>query len=153
MTDFDGLLARNEHFATTSIWKEADFRARNAVFVISCLDPRVDPFAFLELTLGDATVVRNVGGRVSQALLDDLAYIGYLQTKVIPGGPKFEVVVIHHTECEATSSPTRTSAAGSRISCTSPTTPRCAKKPSSTRPPPCRSTLRKSSPVTSCPER
>ena len=99
MPDIDRLLDRNKHFATTSIWEEADFRARNAVYVISCLDPRVDPFAFLELTLGDATVVRNVGGRVSQAVLDDLAYIGYLQEKVIPGGPRFEVVIVHHNQC------------------------------------------------------
>lgn len=99
MPDIDGLLVRNKHFATTSAWKDADFRARNAVYVISCLDPRVDPFAFLELTLGDATVVRNVGGRISQAVLDDIAYIGYLQGKLIPGGPTFEVVVVHHNQC------------------------------------------------------
>jgi carbonic anhydrase len=32
-------------------------------------------------------------------VLTDLAYIGYLSTVVIPGGPRFEVAVIHHTDC------------------------------------------------------
>jgi carbonic anhydrase len=99
MADIDTLLERNAHFATTTEWKEASFIARNAVYVVSCLDPRVDPSEFLELRLGDATMVRNVGGRISKPVLDDLAYIGYLQKSVVPGGPTFEVVIVHHNQC------------------------------------------------------
>jgi carbonic anhydrase len=99
MTDMDPLLERNAHFSGTPEWAAAELVPRFAVYVISCLDPRVDPTRFLELRLGDATVVRNVGGRVSPAVLADLAYIGYLQGKVVPGGPAFEVVVVHHNQC------------------------------------------------------
>jgi carbonic anhydrase len=56
--------------------------------VITCLDPRTDPSAFLELDLGDAMVVRNAGGRVSADVLKDLAYIGYLARTLVPGGPR-----------------------------------------------------------------
>jgi hypothetical protein len=56
--------------------------------LITCLDPRTDPSAFLELKLGDAMVVRNAGGRVSADVLKDLAYIGYLARTLVPGGPQ-----------------------------------------------------------------
>jgi carbonic anhydrase len=64
------------------------------------LDPRTDPAEFLELELGDAAVIRNAGGRVTQAVIDDLAFIGYLSETVLkPEGPMFDVAVIHHNKC------------------------------------------------------
>ncbi len=99
MAHIDPLLKRNQHFATTDARDGASIVARYPVYVITCLDPRTDPSAFLELDLGDAVVVRNVGGRVSPDVLTDLAYIGYLSRKVVPGGPQFEVMVIHHNQC------------------------------------------------------
>jgi carbonic anhydrase len=99
MAHIDPLLERNKHFATTPAREGASILARHKVYVITCLDPRTDPSAFLELELGDAMVIRNVGGRVSPDVLTDLAYIGYLSTVIIPGGPGFEVAVIHHTQC------------------------------------------------------
>ena len=55
--------------------------------VITCLDPRTDPSAFLGLEVGDAMVIRNAGGRVSPDVLKDLAYIGYLSSTIVPGEP------------------------------------------------------------------
>jgi carbonic anhydrase len=99
MAHIDPLLERNRHFAATPAREGASIVSRYPVYVITCLDPRTDPSAFLELTLGDAVVVRNAGGRVSPDILTDLAYIGYLSKKVVPGGPQFEVAVIHHNQC------------------------------------------------------
>lgn len=99
MAHIDPLLERNKHFATTNAREGTSIAAKLKVYVITCLDPRTDPSAFLELGLGDAMVIRNAGGRVSPDVLTDLAYIGYLSTVVIPGGPPFEVAVIHHTDC------------------------------------------------------
>ena len=99
MANIDPFLERNKHFATTDAREGARIAARHPVYVITCLDPRTDPSAFLELKLGDAMVIRNAGGRVSPDVLTDLAYIGYLSNRVIPGGPRFEVAVIHHTQC------------------------------------------------------
>jgi carbonic anhydrase len=67
--------------------------------VITCIDPRVDPAAFLGIQLGDAIVLRNVGGRVTAASIADVAYISYLVETKAPDGPYFEVAVIHHTDC------------------------------------------------------
>jgi carbonic anhydrase len=99
MAHMDPLLERNKHFASTNAREGASISAKLKVYVITCLDPRTDPSAFLELGLGDAMVIRNAGGRVSPDVLTDLAYIGYLSSVVIPGGPRFEVAVIHHTDC------------------------------------------------------
>ena len=67
--------------------------------MITCLDPRVDPAYFLGLGLSDAMVVRNVGGRVTPEVINDVAFIGQLAENVLPDGPLFEVAVIHHTQC------------------------------------------------------
>src|SRR5579863_932856 len=99
MADSDQLLQRNKDLEATLCAKVASIIARHPVYVITCLDPRTDPSAFLELDLGDPMVVRNAGGRVSADVLKDLAYIGYLASALVPGGPRFEVAVVHHTQC------------------------------------------------------
>jgi carbonic anhydrase len=99
MGKIDAFLQRNKHFAATGAHEGASIIARHQVYVITCLDPRTDPSAFLELRLGDAMVVRNAGGRVSAGVLKDLAYIGYLASTLVPGGLRFEVAVVHHTQC------------------------------------------------------
>jgi carbonic anhydrase len=71
------------------------------VLVVTCLDPRVDPAHFLGLELSDAMVVRNVGGRVTPEVINDVAFIGQIAENVLPDGPLFEVAVVHHTQCGA----------------------------------------------------
>ena len=90
MPHIDPLLERNRHFATTPARDGALIVPRVPVYVITCLDPRTDPSAFLELGVGDAVVVRNVGGRITPDVLTDLAYIGYLSQTVSPAGPRFD---------------------------------------------------------------
>ena len=69
---------------------------RLGLFVVTCLDPRVDPAHFLGLSLGDAVVVRNVGGRVTPEVINDIAFIGQIAENVLPDGPLFEVAAIPH---------------------------------------------------------
>ena len=99
MANIDPLLRRNKDFAATGAHEKASIIARYPVYVITCLDPRTDPSAFLGLEVGDAMVIRNAGGRVSPGVLEDLAYIGYLSRTIVPGGPRFEVAVVHHNQC------------------------------------------------------
>src|SRR5579863_6441424 len=77
MASIDPLLRRNEDFAATGAHEGASIVAKFPVYVITCLDPRTDPSAFLGLELGDAMVIRNAGGRVSPDVLRDLAYSSY----------------------------------------------------------------------------
>jgi carbonic anhydrase len=99
MAHIDPLLRRNKDFAATGVHETVSIIAKFPVYVITCLDPRTDPSAFLGLELGDAMVIRNAGGRVSPDVLEDLAYIGYLSRTIVPGGPRFEVAVVHHNQC------------------------------------------------------
>jgi carbonic anhydrase len=93
------LLDRNRAFAAGGAHAGLAILPRQQVFIVTCLDPRVDPAAFLGIELGDAPVIRNAGGRVTEAVIRDIAFIGYLARTMIGDGPLFEVAVIHHTGC------------------------------------------------------
>ena len=71
--------------------------------IVTCLDHRVDPAITLGLRLGEAPVIRNAGGRVTRAVIGDIAYLAYLAEQLFGGqdaGDRlFEVAVVHHTQC------------------------------------------------------
>jgi carbonic anhydrase len=94
-------LERNRAFAAAGGHEGAVVFPALRLLVITCLDPRVDPAHFLGLRLSDAMVVRNVGGRVTEQVIDDVAFIGQIAENALPDGPLFEVAVIHHTQCGA----------------------------------------------------
>src|SRR6201997_2158177 len=95
----DPPLERNRAFAAAGGHEGAVVYPNLRLFVITCLDPRVDPAHFLGLGLSDAMGIRNVGGRVTPEVINDVAFIGQLAENVLPDGPLFEVAVIHHTQC------------------------------------------------------
>jgi carbonic anhydrase len=96
------LLERNEHFARTYSPVALGLPAAQ-LLVVTCLDHRVDPAIVLGLQLGDAPVIRNAGGRVTQAVIDDIAFLAFLAEQLSGGqgaaDKLFEVAVIHHTQC------------------------------------------------------
>ncbi len=99
MTRMTPLLERNEQFARTYNPAALGIPARQ-VLIVTCLDHRVDPAIVLGLKLGDAPVIRNAGGRVTQAVIDDIAFLA----RQLFGGQGaadrlFEVAVLHHTQC------------------------------------------------------
>lgn len=99
--NIDPALERNRAFAAADGHQGAVVFPSLRLFVITCLDPRVDPAHFLGLGLSEAIVVRNVGGRVTPEVINDVAFIGQIAENVVPDGPLFEVAVIHHTQCGA----------------------------------------------------
>jgi carbonic anhydrase len=102
MSAFPELLCANVRFAATDAKDRVPripFLPNKQVYLITCIDPRVDPAALLALDLGDAIVARNVGGRVTEAVLADVAWISYLHEVKTPDAPWFEIGVIHHTDC------------------------------------------------------
>ena len=102
MTRMTSLLARNEQFARTYT-PAALGPPATQMLVVTCLDHRVDPALILGLRLGEAPVIRNAGGRVTQAVIEDIAYIGFLAEQLfggqLDGDRLFEVAVVHHTQC------------------------------------------------------
>jgi carbonic anhydrase len=70
------------------------------LILVTCLDHRLDPARILGLEPGDAPVIRNAGGRVTESVVTDIAYLGFLARQVFGvDGPLFEIAVIHHTQC------------------------------------------------------
>ncbi|KZP01832.1 carbonic anhydrase [Calocera viscosa TUFC12733] len=59
--------------------------------VVTCMDARIDPAASLGINLGEAHVIRNAGGRATDALRSILVSQQLLGTK--------EIVLYHHTGC------------------------------------------------------
>jgi carbonic anhydrase len=102
MTKMTPLLERNEQFAATYTPGPLGPPAAQVV-IVTCLDHRVDPATILGLQLGDAVVIRNTGGRVTQAVIDDIAYLAFLAEQLFSGVVAaeglFEVAVVHHTQC------------------------------------------------------
>lgn len=102
MTRLTPLLERNEQFARTFTPVPLALPAAQ-VIVVTCLDQRVAPEITLGLKLGDAPVIRNAGGRVTQSVIEEIAYLALLGTRMsggqLPNDSHFEVAVIHHTQC------------------------------------------------------
>jgi carbonic anhydrase len=99
MPNIDPALDRNREFAASGAYRDATIMPKLNLFVVTCLDPRVDLAAFLGVELGDAAVLRNAGGRVTDEVIRDISFISQLVEGVIDEGPLFEVAVIHHTQC------------------------------------------------------
>src|SRR5579863_8813732 len=73
--------------------------------VIGCADMRVDPADILGIKPGEAVIMRNIGGRITPGLLEELAMlgrIGEVAGSVPAGGGEFHLVVLQHTDCGIT---------------------------------------------------
>jgi carbonic anhydrase len=102
MTRMTALLETNERFARGYTPMTLGMPTAQ-LLIVTCLDHRVDPAIFLGLRLGDAPVIRNAGGRVTPAVIDDIAYLAFLAEQLfgsqLGDGSLFEVAVVHHTQC------------------------------------------------------
>jgi hypothetical protein len=74
---------------------QADAHPRRGVAILTCMDPRLEPERILGLQPGDATVVRNAGGAVTD---DAVQSIGISQRIL---GTR-AIIVLHHTGCTGT---------------------------------------------------
>lgn len=102
MANLDELLERNKAFARTDAKNRVPaipFVPNKQTFVITCIDPHVDPAHILGLELGDALVLRNGGGRITPAVIQDVSWISYLHEVKAPDADWFELAIIHHTDC------------------------------------------------------
>jgi carbonic anhydrase len=99
--NLESALDRNRAFAAAGGHEGAGVLPNLRLLVITCLDPRTDPAHTLGLGLSDAMVVRNVGGRITPEVINDVAFISQIAETALPDGPLFEVAVVHHTQCGA----------------------------------------------------
>jgi len=91
MVQISELLAANKGYAAARA-NIAGPRPSRRLAIVTCMDARIDVFAALGLHLGEAHVIRNAGGRVTDDVLRSLA----LSTHVL--GVE-TVAVMQHTKC------------------------------------------------------
>ncbi|MBB5345994.1 carbonic anhydrase [Tunturibacter empetritectus] len=111
MSNLDGLLERNKTFVaqqSASGTLMPSLLAASGTLkatIIGCADMRVDPAHILGIKLGEALVIRNIGGRVTPVLLEELGLLGRIG-QVLGGAPagggEFHLIVLHHTDCGIT---------------------------------------------------
>jgi len=73
--------------------------------IIGCADMRVDPAHVLGIKPGEAVVMRNIGGRITPGLLEQLGLlgrIGEVAGEIPGGGGEFHIIVLQHTDCGIT---------------------------------------------------
>ena len=88
----DELLANNARFADGLPVRHVDVRPRRRLAVVTCMDSRLDVFAALGLGDGEAHIMRNAGGVITDDMIRSLAIS---QRRL---GTR-EVMLIQHTDC------------------------------------------------------
>jgi carbonic anhydrase len=101
MSATETVLARNADLSTELSERSFTTTPNLKALVLTCADHRVDPAHVLGLDLGEAVVLRNPGGRVTQAFIQNLAVLAAVAAveRLEPG---FELIVMHHTDCGIT---------------------------------------------------
>lgn len=105
MNYFDSMMQSNRTFAASqSAAREPMPRALPNVkaIIIGCADMRVDPAYVLGIKPGEAVVMRNIGGRITPDVLEQLGLLGRIGevAEAIPGGGgEFHIIVLQHTDC------------------------------------------------------
>jgi carbonic anhydrase len=92
MSVIDELLRNNEAYAESFGHGDLPLPPAKKVAVVACMDARLDVHAILGLAIGDAHVVRNAGGVVTEDAIRSLA----ISQRLL--GTE-EIVLIHHTGC------------------------------------------------------
>ena len=92
MSVTDELLQNNESYAQGFDKGELGLPPAKGLVVIACMDARLIPTRVLGLEEGDAHVIRNAGGVVTDDTIRSLAISQHLLGT-------HEVVLIHHTDC------------------------------------------------------
>jgi carbonic anhydrase len=92
MTVIDELLENASAYAETFDKGELLLPPARRVAIVACMDARLNPHALLGLEEGDAHVIRNAGGVITEDEIRSLA----ISQRLL--GTE-EVMLIHHTDC------------------------------------------------------
>ena len=92
MSTTDDLLKNNESFVQSFDKGDLPLPPARKIAVGACMDARLNPYPILGLELGDAHVIRNAGGVITDDEIRSLAISQHLL------GTE-EIMLIHHTDC------------------------------------------------------
>ncbi len=92
MSTTDELLRNNEEYAANFDKGDLPLPPAKKLAVLACMDARLNPYGILGLQEGEAHVIRNAGGVVTDDEIRSLA----ISQRLL--GTE-EIVLIHHTDC------------------------------------------------------
>ncbi len=92
MSSTDELLANNESYVAAFDKGDLPLPPARKVAVVACMDARLNVYGMLGLAEGDAHVIRNAGGVVTDDEIRSLA----ISQRLL--GTE-EIILIHHTDC------------------------------------------------------
>jgi carbonic anhydrase len=92
MSAIDEFLKNNEAFAEGFDKGDLPLPPAKKVAIVACMDARLNPYPILGLSIGDAHVIRNAGGVITDDEIRSLAISQHLL------GTE-EIMLIHHTDC------------------------------------------------------
>ena len=92
MSNTDDLLANNASYAAGFDKAELPLPPGRGIAVVACMDARLNVYGALGLSEGDAHVIRNAGGVVTEDAIRSLA----ISQRLL--GTE-EIILIHHTDC------------------------------------------------------
>ena len=92
MSTTDDLLANVDAYAASFDKGDLPMPPARKVAIVACMDARLNPYGLLGLQEGDAHVIRNAGGVVTDDTIRSLA----ISQRLL--GTE-EIVLIHHTDC------------------------------------------------------
>ena len=92
MSVTDELLSNAERYAAAFDKGNLPLPPARHVAVLACMDARLNPYGILGLAEGDAHVIRNAGGVVTDDEIRSLAISQRLLGTT-------EIILIHHTDC------------------------------------------------------
>jgi carbonic anhydrase len=92
MSVIDEFLANNEVYADTFTKGALPMPPAKQVAIVACMDARLETGALLRLVEGDAHVIRNAGGVVTDDVIRSLT----ISQRLL--GTR-EIMLIHHTDC------------------------------------------------------
>ena len=92
MSAIDQFLKNNEAFAAGFDKGDLPLPPAKKVAIVACMDARLNPYPILGLSIGDAHVIRNAGGVITDDEIRSLAISQHLL------GTE-QIMLIHHTDC------------------------------------------------------
>jgi carbonic anhydrase len=110
MTYLEQLLERNKEYAAgqsaAGTLMPSLPQVTPKTTIISCVDMRVDPADLLGTKPGEAVVLRNIGGRVTPGVIEELGMLRRVSQVArggLPaGGGEYHLIVLQHTDCGIT---------------------------------------------------
>ncbi len=88
----DELMAHNLRYATSFHDNQLQVEPQRQLAIVACMDSRIDTFAIVGLSNGDAHIIRNAGGVITDDVIRSLC----LSQRLL--GTR-EIILVHHTDC------------------------------------------------------